>query len=415
VKAWSSNEEFIHDLAWDERRKNILVGTGNQGRLYAVDASGVSSLLFQKSSEQVTVLAPGEGRTVILSNNPARLDVLLPETRTEGEYLSPVLDAGTFASWGRIAWLGETPSGSTIQLQTRSGNAPEPSPAWSDWSPPVQKQEGEPVLSPAGRYLQFRALFRGNAGRIGPSLRRVDVFYLQANAAPVVTKVEVLPPNDVFLKPPEVEEVILGAARDPAGEKKAATESFLGTAKKVSRKGFRTFLWEAEDGNGDTLAYSLSVRRAGEKTWRILERNWTERVYALDTLTLPDGVYELKVEAGDGPSNPPGHELRGEKTSFPLTIDNAPPLVKGVAASREGGKLKLVFHAEDALSALREVRILVRPQDWLTVFPADGICDSKVEAFSLVIDLPQGSDDMLTIVALDAHGNPGVSRQSFAP
>lgn len=414
VKLWASEDEFIHDLAWDEGRKLVLLGTGNQGRLYAVDAAGKSSLLFQKTSEQLTVLHPAAGKTVLLSNNPARVDVLQPELRTEGEYLSPVLDAELFASWGRIAWQGELPSGTSLQLQTRSGNAPEPSSAWSEWSPPYQKSEGEPVLSPGGRYLQFRVLFKIASGRLSPTLRRVDIHYLQANAAPVVTKVMVLPPDEVFIKAPRGEEVILGSPRPSVGDKKESAEESLAMAKKTSRRGFRTFLWQAEDGNGDLLIYSLSVRRAGESAWRLLEKSWEEPAYALDTLTLPDGVYELKVAASDKPSNPAGLELQGERTSPPLTVDNTPPAFKNVTAVREGAKLRVGFEVMDALSPLLEVRVLVRPQEWQTVFPKDGICDSKQETFSFVLDLPAGSDDLLTIVALDESGNRGVHRQTFA-
>ncbi|OGD11090.1 MAG: hypothetical protein A2Y86_08425 [Candidatus Aminicenantes bacterium RBG_13_62_12] len=327
--------------------------------------------------------------------------------------MSPILDAGALSSWGRITWRGETPSGTSLQLQTRSGNASEPTAAWSEWSPPYKKPEGEAILSPGGRYLQFRALFRKASGRLGPALRLVEAYYLQANAAPVVKKLEALPPNEVFIKPPETEEVILGSPHPSAGDKMGRTDILISLAKKTSRKGFRTLLWEAEDGNGDSLTYSLSVRRAGESGWKLLERDWKEAVFALDTVSLPDGVYDFKVVASDKPSNPAGRELQGEKTSLPLTIDNTPPLFRDVTVSRDGTKLKVGFQAEDALSPLLEIKVLVRPLEWLTVFPVDGICDSMQEAFSFVLDLPAGSDDLLTVVALDAHGNSGVLRQSF--
>lgn len=414
VRLWSSDEEFIYDLVWDEGRRQVLFGTGNRGRLYAVDGEGKSSLMFQKKSEQITVLFPAGGGTAVLSNNPARIDVLLPEARTEGEYLSPVLDAGLSSSWGRVAWQGELPPGTALQLQTRSGNAPEHSPAWSEWSPPYKNPEGEAVLSPKARYLQYRALFRMGSGRLSPTLRRVDIHYLQTNAAPVVTGITVLDPDEVFIKLPRGEEIILGSPRPAAGEKKESSDDDPSTSKKASRRGYRTFYWKTEDGNGDSLTHHLSVRRAGESAWRLLEKNWTETVYALDTLTLPDGIYEFKVVASDKLSNPPGLELQGEKTSRPLTIDNTPPVIRNLTAGREGAKLTVSFQVEDALSPLVEIRVLVRPQEWRTVFPVDGICDSRQEAFSFELDLPDGSDDLLTVVALDANGNRGVHRHSIA-
>jgi len=413
-RLWNSDDELIFDLLWDESQKRVVFSTGSKGRLYAVEAAGQAWLLSQGSSEQVSRLVPAGNKTFILSNNPPRLDVLYAEQRMEGDYLSPVLDAKVVSSWGRITWEAELPSATVLQLQTRSGNSNEPSSTWSDWSPPYQKAEGEQVLSPKARYLQFRALFKTTAGRLSPRLNKVEFYYLPANLAPAITRVEFLPPNDVFLKPPESGDLIWGSPKSLSeGEEEEDFLKVISSIKKSKKKGYRTLIWVADDENEDRLLYSIYSRREDEGQWRLLEKDWKDMIYAFDTIVLPDGFYIFKIVASDKTSNPPGLALQGDKASKRLTIDNTPPVLRNVQLAKEGSRLKISFQAEDAFSPILEAKILVRPADWQEVFPADGICDSLRESFSVALDLTAGSDNLAVIMVRDAHDNTAVFRQVF--
>ncbi len=415
TKLWSSPEEMIYSLFWNEAEKKIYFGTGPKGRLFVADKEGKTTLVLQKNSEQIFGLEPVGVRTYILADNPTQLSVLYPEQRLSGEFLSPVLDARIVASWGRITWAAEQPQGATLQFQTRSGNSFDPGPGWSDWSPPYSKADGEQVLSPKGRYLQFKGLFKTIASPSGPILSKLTVFYLQTNVAPEVTRLEVLPPNDVFLKLPlDQDEIILAAERrspDPALKKDDALRQIM--PKKVERKGYQTITWDADDDNGDTLSYTISIRQEGDKAWRVLDDHWTETLYAFNTLNFPDGIYTLKVTASDLPSNPPDFEKKGEKTTPPLTIDNTPPILKNFQAVRAGNELAVSFLAEDALSAIKDVRYLIRPDEWRMVFPEDGICDSRQESFKLKAPLSAGNDGLITIMVKDAAGNVLTFKSAF--
>jgi hypothetical protein len=411
---WSSSEELIYTVLWNEGEKKILFGTGSKGRIYTIDNDEKISLLLQENSEQVYSLLAFDSKIYAMSNNPSHLSVFYPELRTSGEYLSSVLDTETISSWGRMEWAADVPAGTTVQLQTRSGNTSEPDATWNDWSPPYQKME-EQVLSPKARYLQFKILFKSQTGKISPSFQKVILFYLQSNLAPKITKLELLAPNEVFLKPPEQDEVIWGIQDSSAGvlpPKKDETKSVM-IAKKVERKGFQTLTWDAEDENGDTLFYSLSIRKEGETQWRLLKDNWTENIFTFDTLAYPDGVYFVKLTASDAPSNPQGTELRAEKISQPLLIDNSLPVIKSFLATKDKNTLEVTFEAEDAFSYIEEVKYLIRPNDWRVVFPTDGICDSKLENFKLRIPLAPNSENLITIKVMDSHHNIGVYMQAF--
>lgn len=412
-RLWSSEDEMIYTLLWREDEKKVLFGTGGKGRVYSVDREERVALLLQQSSEQVYQLVPLDSKVYVLSNNPCYFGLLLTEQRFSGEYTSPVLDARTLASWGRIVWNAAVPAGASVQLQSRSGNTNEPNAAWSEWSPLYGKTE-EQTLSPKARFLQVRILFRTQTGKASPVFERLTVFYLQANVAPSISRLEFLRPNEVFLKLPDQEDVILGVEKNLPEAAAKKDEMRIGLpARKAERKGFQTLVWDAADENGDTLRYSLAMKKEGESEWRVLEDDWIETLYTFDTLSFPDGAYFLKLKASDSPSNPLGLELGSERTSPSFVIDNSLPVVRSFTAVRNGGALNVSFQAEDAYSYIEEAKVLVRPGEWQVVFPADGIADSRNESFKFSLKLPAGAENQVTVRVRDSYGNVGVFRQDF--
>lgn len=413
---WESQEDLVYTLVWDERQKKVLFGTGDKGRIFAVDGEKKTSLLLQKDSEQVYLLAPAASGSDVytLSNNPASLNILSAEQRNEGNYTSEVFDTHTLSSWGRISWEADLPSGTLIQLLTRSGNGNEPNQTWSEWSPPYQRGQSEQILSPKARYIQFKVNFRIQTGRTSPRLQRVSLFYQQINLAPKVNTLGLLSANEVYLKPPQQEELIWGLDRDASVEAKDKDKNFmLLTAKKTHRKGFQTVVWDASDANGDGLLYTIAIRKTREDRWRMLKQSWPEKIFVFDTSSFPDGEYEIRIEASDGPSNPVGSELQDERTSRPFVIDNSLPEIKGFRAVRDKSKLQVTFTAEDAFSYIKEVEYLILPDIWRAVFPEDGICDSLQESFTLSLPLPAGADSMIVVRVRDSYDNVGVHRQIF--
>ncbi len=413
-KLWESSDELVYDLLWDERENRVIFSTGDKGRIFAVDNNEKVSLLIQKESEQAYSLLPYNSKIYVLANNPSELSVLYPEQIMSGEYLSQVIDTKTISSWGRIEWEAEVPPGCNLQLQTRSGNSSRPHDTWSDWSPPYQKMEGEQILSPKARYIQFKARFMTPSGKLSPHLDKINLFYLQTNLVPEITQLRLLPPNEVYLMPPIQEEVVWGmdvGLSDQMKDKKE--EKAVIVPKKVERKGFQTITWEAKDENGDDLFYFVLIKKEDEAKWRILKEKWKDSIYAFDTLSFPDGIYFVKVQAFDAPSNPPGMELKAEKVSRPLIIDNSLPLIKNFKAIRDKDRLLVSFQTEDSMSYIKEVEYLIRPDDWKIVFPEDRICDSKQESFKITANLPSGYDNLIIIRIKDSSGNIGVHRETF--
>ncbi|MBN2246590.1 MAG: hypothetical protein JW755_12170 [Candidatus Aminicenantes bacterium] len=413
-KLWESDKDLVYSVLWDEKEEHLFFGTGDRGRILTWNKDEKITLLFQKKSEQIYHLIPSNKHIYVLANNPAELTMLTPYQGFEGEYISQVFNAKILSSWGRIEWDAVLPEGTTLQLFTRSGNSNEPSQSWSEWSPPYQNNKGEQILSPKARFLQFKAMFKSQSGRISPELSRVSLFYLQTNLPPKITDLQIFSPNVVFIKPPVQEEQVFGKHNDNDEKTdKNSQSSALAMAKKTERKGFQTIVWGAEDENEDDLIFSVYIRNSQEERWRLLQENLLDKIYAFDTVTMPDGIYFLKVKAGDELSNPGGIALSDEKSSKPIVIDNSLPVIKQFQAVKNGNKLSASFLTEDSFSRIKEVKYLIRPDIWRVIFPVDGICDSDQEKFEFTLNLMPKSDDLITVKVMDEQGNVGVYRSVF--
>jgi hypothetical protein len=84
-----------------------------------------------------------------------------------GEFTSAVFDATSQVTWGTANWTANVPAGTTLIVETRSGNTATPDGTWSGWA---AASNGSTVTSPAGRYLQYRIRFATSAANVTSQL-----------------------------------------------------------------------------------------------------------------------------------------------------------------------------------------------------------------------------------------------------
>jgi len=410
-EVWTSSDEIIYTLSYSKKEGKIFFGTGPKGRIYAIDNNEKKYLMLQKDSESIYEIID----SYFITNNPAKIFAIESTQTMEGEYFSDVIDAEMISSWGRILWFSDLPEGTSVQLMTRTGNKRVVDESWSSWSPPYKNSFGENILSPKGRYIQFRALLKSSSPLKTPILRRVELFYLQVNAPPLIKNLKVHPPHETFQKPVSLEEEILGYEKDKGLPEKEKIDEGMAlmvkaTGKKIYKKGFRTISWEAEDPNKDKLSYSVFIKEEKEKDWREIKRDYTENLISLDTFLFQDGLYRIKLVASDILSNPPEQALKSEKVSVPFFIDNTPPNVEGFSIKEISGKRVVSFIARDNITPIKEVFYSYEWGKWYVAFPKDGICDSTLEEFSLEIP---NDINYIVVKVVDALDNVTVVRKSF--
>ena len=409
---WESREDSPYDIAF-EPGGALLLATGNKGKIYRLAGDPVQpTLVTRANADQVTTLLPDRNaRVVFATSNPGKIFRLSSDRAARGTYTSDVRDAQTVAAWGAIKWQGQAPTGTKIEIATRSGNTRSPDETWSNWSPAYTQAEGSAIASPRARYLQWRAVLTG-ARADAPLLTSVTAAYLPRNLRPRVTSITIHPPGTVFQRPFPTDPEIAGFEGDTPDRRALAQtqqqqQQNVGTptlGRRGYEKGLLTFVWRAEDENRDQLSYDVLYRREGDTTWKPLKRGLSDPILVWDTSSVPNGRYLVRVVASDAPSNSPATALSGAVESNTFDIDNAPPTIEILSARREGARTIIAFNVRDQDSAVQKAEYSLDGDRWQTIYPKDGIADSRFEQFELTLDGDPGARGVI-IRATDALNN----------
>jgi hypothetical protein len=400
---WSSTTVTAFSIAPALQPGSVLIGTADKGRIYSVTNDGRDTLLLQSPEGQISSLLVRNDQVYAASSNQGKLFRFGNELIGEGSFESPVRDAKLTASWGRIWWRGT----GAVEVQTRTGNGERPDSTWSDWSGVYRNPEGNQISSPRARFIQWRATVRSSGSPGAPSwVEDVSVAYLPRNVAPEVLSITVLPIG-VGLQQ------IAQVAVDPNVESSGLDPSLFGPVAQVPprrfyQRGARSFQWQAEDRNSDTLEYAIYYRALNEQTFRLLKDKLRDNFYTIDGATLADGRYVIKVVASDAPDNPSGQKLTGERLSEPIDIDNTPPVVKVMGQPQSTrDSVRVVFAVDDATGKVKKADASVDGAAWIPVFPDDGIADSGHEVYSLDFGQFGPGEHTISLRAFDSSGNVG--------
>ncbi len=416
---WSAAAEIVYSLALDPSGRPIL-GTGEPGRVRLLTGDQQSTLLARLPESQITALAAANAQIFAATSNVGRIYALDGSAGESGMYLSAARDTRTTSRWGRISWRATVPQGARVEIATRTGNSAVPDTTWSDWSPAYASPDGSAVSSPPGRFLQWRArLLRAGAGS-GPSLHAVSVAYVQANLPPVLKSLSVLPPGVIRERLPYVREqdpeqlafsgIRIGSAGADDGA--SSEEATRVPDKKVYVRGMRGIDWEADDPNGDTLSFDLLFRGEGENAWKPLAKGVRETYLAFDSTMLPDGLYRVRVQASDAPSNAAGQAKEAVRDSDPLIVDNTPPSVQ-VAARKTGRDVTLEVTATDTPGPVARAEYSVDAARWIPLTPTDGVSDSRSESYGVTLQGLRPGEHTVIVKVTDLLGNVGAGKATF--
>lgn len=392
---WQLREDVPYDVVFDGD-DTVLVATGNKGKIYRLSGDPMQPTLVTRAMvQQVTTLVRDrEGRMLFATSNPGKMFRLSAARADRGTYVSDVRDAQSVAAWGAIKWQASVPAGAKVEVFTRSGNTRTADETWSDWSRAYADASGSPIVSPRARYLQWRAVLTAGRDQV-PVLTSVTAAYLPRNARPRVSSITIHPPGTVFQRPfPTGEPEIAGfegetpdrraAVQNAGATGGAANQPALG--RRTYQKGLLTFVWRAEDENRDALIYDVLYRREGDTEWKTLKRGLQDAIFVWDTTSVPNGRYVVQVQASDVPANAPEAALTGSMESTTFDVDNTPPAITVAAGRREASRTVIAFDVRDADSAVQKAEYSLDGDRWHTIYPKDGIADSRFEQFELVLE-----------------------------
>jgi hypothetical protein len=376
---WSPSEEIVYSLAMAPDGR-LLAGTGNEGKLYAIDNTGASALLLNGNSSQLTALvqATPEGTFYAAGSNPGRIQRIAFDS-AEGSFESEVFDAHKLSRWGRL----EAVTKGNVELYTRSGNAESTVSGWSQWQ---KADKDSRVISPEARYLQYKAVLRG--GNPEPRLESTRLYYLPHHYAPEITELS------------------------------AAVNSRMNAAGQSSHeRGWTTLRWSARSESEETLSYSVAVRDESGQRWLPLKSGLTAASYSFESTQLPDGYYVARITASDEGSETPGQQLSSNREGSRFLVDNTPPAISPVAVQINGAEMTVSFEASDALSVVQKAEFSIDGGDWHHLSPVGGLADSLKAFYRATLPLPAGdavTEHVVTVRVQDAAENQSLARRAFS-
>lgn len=359
---------LIFDLAWQGDR--MYVATGPEGQIFEIRDLGREVVpIARLDSGQVLAMLANPGSDLLVgTGDPGSVARLSMSHAGQGTLTSEVLDAKFPCRLGRVTWRGETPSGTSIAVEVRSGNVAEADATWSDWTTQPERSTS------ARRFAQYRVKLATTNPAATPELQGVVLHYQTINLPPEMSKVEV----------PDL------SASDGA-----------------ARQAKLTFKWEVTDPNGDDMEHRVFLRRDDWPHWVALhDQALTEPTLAWDSFTAPSGNYRIRVETTDLPSNPVGESETRELESAAFIVDHDSPTV---ALEQKPTAIEAVV--KDQHTRLVKAAYSVDGGEWTAVFPADRLFDSREEKLTIPLSRPGKSlatgTHLIRVRVNDAAGNVG--------
>jgi len=421
-KIWSSKDDIVYAL--DALPDGILAISGNRGHIFRIQKNGdyddIAHLEAQQGLSLANVRGSAGDAVLIGTGNTGKLYSLGKSSRHE--YASDVLDADAYARFGRVE---VDPDSASFEILTRTGNVEQPARGhgdwgWSDWQP---LKDGS-VQSPAGRFLQWKAVF-ASGGKLGG----VGVNYLPVNAAPEVEDLVVAPGarlNPQVSNPSQQTVNISFPSTNQPAVVPVDAGANAAPLQAIKDRTAVTVRWAAHDDNGDDLVYSIYLRGDGENDWHLLKDGITDKANSFDAALIPDGGYRIKVVASDAPSHTPGEALTDSRESDRFEIDTTPPVVSALHAEMAlakcaqapcNGPVRVTFDAEDAASPIAHAEYALDAGTWQYIDPVGQLSDSKHEHYDFEIPAKaltgKTGEHLITVRVYDRHENVGVAKTVF--
>ncbi len=355
------------------QQQNLLVGTGNSGRAFAVEpASEEETIIYEdKQASQITAVAVTGEDVYLGTANPPKLVKLAGGFASKGTYTSDLVDAGQPADWGKLQIEADIPKECKVSAVSRSGNVKDVNdPAFSDWTAPAEITMPVQLQCPLGRFCQYRLILESKDGRKSPIVREIAVASTVPNLAPKVDSVTV---------------------------SRLAEQGKSGVFK---------IEYKTTDDNGDKLIYKIDFRKITRAAWLELKDDIEAEFFEWDSKTVEDGRYEIRITASDERSNSTTTALTGTRITEPVVVDNTAPAVTDYSIVSNGKTVTLKLAVSDKLSAIGKLDYTVDSNaEWKAAVPDDLVYDTTNEDFTIVVEELDAGEHIIAIRLSDDVGN----------
>lgn len=398
---WSSKDVNVYDLALDGN--SLVFSTDFWGTLYRLNGRE-TTVLTQLADGTATRVLARAGTLYTSLSNPGRLYVLGSPGKA-ARYESEVHDTGSVSRWGHLRWHGDGVAG--VTFRTRSGFTARPDATWSEWAAPVAGA----IASPSARFVQWAAEWSDGSSS---AIDDVAIGFLPQNRAPQIHSIMVtsVANANAQKQAPQAAANSSSTYSITVTDTGTATSGTTASSQNISHlpSTQTQITWQADDPDGDRLAYSVYFRPQEGSAWQLARSRIVENSLLLDPDVFADGRYYFKIVATDAPSNDQQFAKQSELISSQVLIDNTPPLVSIESVKRDGDSADLDVTGVDATSPLRVCEYSVDAEPWQPIESTSGITDELRQKFHLHLDSLHAGEHLVVFRIYDAAENAGLAK-----
>ena len=357
----------------------LYAASGSGGQIFKIASDGTFSILYSFREAQTLSLAQGSGGAILFSTGgDGAVYEMGSCPQKSGTLTSNVFDCALQAHWGNLRWEPVLFPGTSISVQTRSGNTPFPDSSWSTWSQEYKLPSGSPIGSPPGRFIQCLLTLKGT-GESSPVLSGASLFYREETRPPAI------------------------AWNSPSGGERWS-------GKKTLRLDVSTY-------DRSAFTFDLSCSKDDGKSWKALVHDlpltWLENSeskgfpraeFEWKTSDQPDGKYLLKLEARSR-RNPKDQFLQAVCISETFIICNTEPEISIISQKKGEDSFEIRGQVISPLVNIAAVCYQIGEEEWREASPEDGIYDSPKKNFIVSMEGLQRRKAEIKIKATDEAGN----------
>ena len=333
-------------LSLTQRDGRLLVGTGSpSGQVFEVTGQEKVELLRLDHGQVLSLALDDRGEVLIGTGDTGRLYRLAAGHLTSGTIVSEVADAKALARWGQISWQAETPQGTRVTVAVRGGNVSEPDATWTPWSAEFEQPQQPPL--PATRFFQYRVTLSSATPAATPLLRSVTVRYQTLNLPPEVTTLEVPDVDATPLEQPKKLKLKWSAA-DPNDDdliysvqcRKEDWAQWLEIASELEKREFEWDTTTLPSGRYQVRVVASDAKDNGADAALTGQRQ--------ASVVISHELPKLSVKVVG---------LDGERAVVEVTAESAHARLISAAVSHNGGKWRPLFPTDGLFDSRREALV----------------------------------------------------------
>ncbi|HEY8993277.1 MAG TPA: hypothetical protein VIM71_01215, partial [Lacunisphaera sp.] len=399
----------------------LLLTAGEQGDAFGYDPAARRSLTFAGSaSAQLNDIAPlGGGRFLLLRNNASGLALMTFTDAKTRDLETKRIDLGQPSELGAIRFprlRGIALDALKLEVSTNHGS--DELEGWSPWAALKLRDDAFQADGLRGRYVRYRLTLPG-----APADFQIDrgvQYFRPQNRRPTLGDFRVFPPNQGIIPAGETPmnavstlgQLLFPNQRDLKGDAPEKGRGAFLNSQVVPQPGVQLVYWNINDADGDSLAYTFSIRPDGAGDWTDLSVQSPDAYVQFDTGSLREGLYLTRLTVAEQAPRPADQRLSYTFETDSLLVDRTAPAISDTKLSRANGQVIITVAGRDALSLLEGAEfVLNNGVREIVLHPLDGLLDGREESFRL--ELPEARAAGATsveIILYDQSGNASSTR-----